>query len=169
MEPSEYSAPLRSQPGALFPLRSSLDPVSTEPFKVPTLNLEPCEYSARTRPGVLPLDPSLAATYPQGAPASHPFEITPATPTPPDVRIIVPLERIPQSTDFRAPQPLTRKKKIILVLGSILANLLLIGACTFTAARVFSPEAWWIGFILGLALSIGFDLWIYTTRLAVPH
>jgi hypothetical protein len=144
MEPSEYSAPLRSQPGALFPLRSSLDPVSTEPFKVPTLNLEP------------------------QAPV-HPFEITPATPTPPDVRIIVPLERIPQATDFRAPQPLTRKKKIILVLCSILANLLLLAACTFTIARVFSPEAWWIGFILGLALSIGFDLWIYTTRLAVPH
>ncbi len=158
MEPSEYSAPLRSQPGALFPLRSSLDPFLTEPFKVPTLNLEP----------------QAPAHPPQGGirdcvAVAHPFEITPATPTPPDVRIIVPLERIPQATDFRAPQPLTRKKKIILVLCSILANLLLLAACTFTIARVFSPEAWWIGFILGLALSIGFDLWIYTTRLAVPH
>ncbi len=116
-----------------------------EPFKVPTLNLEP------------------------QAPAVHPFEITPATPTPPDVRIIVPLERIPQSTDFRAPQPLTRKKKITLVLGSILANLLLMGACIFTTARVFSPEAWWIGFIFGLSLSAAFDLWMYATQRTPSH
>ncbi len=113
-----------------------------EPFKVPTLNLEP--------------------QAPAGA--VHPFEITPATPTPPDVRIIVPLERIPQAADFRAPQQLTRKKKILIVLGAVIAHLLLIATSTFTTARVFSPEAWWIGFILGLGLSAALDLFLVATQ-----
>jgi hypothetical protein len=115
-----------------------------EPFKVPTLNLEPLAPTAAT---------------------AHPFQIddlTPISPSPPlvpNVRIIIPLERVPQEADFS--RRLTRKKKILLGVGVVFANALLLGACTLTVARVFNPEAWWMGFIFGLALALGLDCFVY--------
>lgn len=114
-----------------------------EPFKVPTLNLEP-----------------LAPT------TAHPFQIddlTPISPSPPlvpEVRIIVPLDRVPQDADF-SQRRLTRKKKILLGVGVVFANALLLGAGSLTVARVFNPEAWWMGFIFGLALALGLDCFVY--------